>query len=95
MTEPKFQVGQTVAVLSTHKGAISDCFPHTVVTARTLYTLGDSFIGAYSGKLKAAPPGWRYEVAADLGFEYAEICLREIDADTEYLDTPQTTEVPA
>ena len=80
MTEPKFAVGQHVAVCTS---ALDLVIPMTTII-RTRYFPSGMHIDPVDELRKPISATWVYKVADDREW-IAEWCLRPIDPDTEYL----------
>lgn len=85
MSEPRFQVGDFVAVLTIGCAVV---IPVTFVTSRQWNDDG-VYKNSSTGNLKKLYPAWVYGVAGRADEQFAEWCLRPIDPDTEYTEQEQ------
>lgn len=95
MSEPKFQVGQSVAVMAFDPTVTNPTVVIPKTTVRAMRYFESGTIYEWEGGYEWTPPCsmWMYEVESEPRFYFDEKRLRPIDPDNEYKDTEQEKEL--
>lgn len=94
MSEPKFQVGDVVAVFCMEDGVII-AHPQTEVSDLEFVYCGELVESGNGETFEADRDAWYYAIVADTNNLYLEECLRKINPNSEYKDQPESVEQPA